>query len=72
MLVQLGTDGAGENGGFNVKKHHSERTVTSDRGRHDHLRVLPVNPAFAPIEIEAEALPDLLIVAKYVPTPISR
>jgi len=63
--------GAGENGGFTVKKHHSERTVPFDGGRHDRLRVLPVNPAFAPIEIEVEALPDLVIVTKYVPTPIS-
>jgi hypothetical protein len=45
--------------------------VPFDGGRHDRLRVLPVNPAFAPIEIEVEALPDLVIVAKYVPTPIS-
>lgn len=32
MFLQLGTGGAGETGRFTVKKHHSERTVTSTVG----------------------------------------
>ena len=67
VLVQLGTDGAGENGGrFTVKKYHSEKTVTADGWRHDRIQLLPVNPAFEPIEIEAEEAGDLLIVGEYV------
>jgi len=38
VLMQLGTDGAGENGGrFAVKKYHSEMTVTADGSRHDRI-----------------------------------
>jgi superfamily II DNA or RNA helicase/diadenosine tetraphosphate (Ap4A) HIT family hydrolase/HKD family nuclease/SOS-response transcriptional repressor LexA len=67
VLVQLGTDGAGENGGrFTVKKYHSEKTVTADGWRHDRIQLLPVNPAFEPIEIEAENAEDLVIVGEYV------
>jgi SOS-response transcriptional repressor LexA len=65
VLVQLATDGAGENGGrFTVKKYRSEKTVTADGWRHDRIQLLPVNPAFEPIEIEAEAGADLLVVAE--------
>jgi SOS-response transcriptional repressor LexA len=67
VLVQLGTDGAGENGGrFTVKKYHSEKTVTADGWRHDRIQLLPVNPAFEPIEIEPGEAGDLLIVGEYV------
>ena len=71
MLVQLGTDGAGEHGGrFTVKKYHSELStdlaVTADGWRHERIQLLPVNPAFEPIEIEAEAAGDLMIVGEYV------
>ena len=66
VLVQLGTDGAGENGGrFTVKKYHSEKTVTADGWRHTSLQLLPVNPAFEPIEIEAEAAADVVIVGEF-------
>jgi SOS-response transcriptional repressor LexA len=65
VLVQLGTDGAGENGGrFTVKKYHSEKTVTVEGWRHDRIQLLPVNPAFEPIQIEAEDAGDLMIVAE--------
>jgi SOS-response transcriptional repressor LexA len=67
VLVQLSTDGAGENGGrFTVKKYHSEKTVTADGWRHERIQLLPVNTAFEPIEIEAEAAGDLMIVGEYV------
>jgi len=71
VLVQLGTDGAGEHGGrFTVKKYHSELStelaVTADGWRHERIQLLPVNPAFEPIEIEAEAAGDLMIVGEYV------
>ena len=67
VLVQLGTDGSGENGGrFTVEKYHSEKTVTADGLRHDRIQLLPVNPAFKPIEIEAENAEDLVIVGEYV------
>jgi SOS-response transcriptional repressor LexA len=65
VLVQLGTDGAGENGGrFTVKKYHSEKTVTADGWRHDRIQLLPANPAFEPIEIEPEEAGDLMIVGE--------
>ncbi|MGB8853527.1 MAG: DEAD/DEAH box helicase family protein [Pirellulales bacterium] len=67
VLVQLGTDGAGENGGrFTVKKYHSEKTVTADGWRHDRIQLVPLNPAFEPIEIEAEDAGDLMIVGEYL------
>jgi SOS-response transcriptional repressor LexA len=67
VLVQLGTDGAGENGGrFTVKKYHSEKTVTTDGWRHDRIQLLPVNPAFEPIEIESGDAGDLMIVGEYL------
>ena len=66
VLVQLGTDGAGENGGrFTVKKYHSDKTVTADGWRHDRIQLLPVNPAFEPIEIEPEAAADVVIVGEF-------
>ena len=66
VLVQLGTDGAGENGGrFTVKKYHSEKTVTADGWRHDRIQLLPVNPAFEPIEIEPEAAADVVLVGAF-------
>jgi superfamily II DNA or RNA helicase/diadenosine tetraphosphate (Ap4A) HIT family hydrolase/HKD family nuclease/SOS-response transcriptional repressor LexA len=67
VLVQLGTDGAGENGGrFTIKKYHSEKTITADGWRHDRIQLLPVNPTFEPIEIEPEDAGDLVIVGEYV------
>ncbi|MFM7243650.1 MAG: S24 family peptidase, partial [Planctomycetaceae bacterium] len=69
VLVQLGTEGAGENGGrFTVKKYHSEKTVTADGWRHDRIQLLPVNPAFEPIEIKPEEARDLAIIAEYLDT----
>ena len=66
VLVQLGTNGASENGGrFTVKKYHSEKTVTTDGWRHDRIQLLPVNPAFEAIEIEAEAAGDVVIVGEF-------
>ena len=73
VLVQLGTDGAGENGGrFTVKKYHSEKTVTADGWRHTSLQLLPLNPAFEPIEIEPEAAADVVIAGEFavlIPQP---
>jgi SOS-response transcriptional repressor LexA len=67
VLVQLGTDGAGENGGrFTVKKYHSEKTVTADGWRHTSLQLLPLNPAFEPITIEPEQEGALTIVGDFV------
>lgn len=67
VLVQFASLGAGENGGrFTVKKYHSEKTVTADGWRHDRIQLLPLNPAFEPIEIEPEEAEDLLIVGEYV------
>ncbi|MCX7412189.1 MAG: DEAD/DEAH box helicase family protein [Planctomycetia bacterium] len=67
VLVQLSTDGAGENGGrFTVKKYHSEKTVTADGWRHDRIQLLPLNPAFEPIEIEPEEGADLMIVGEHI------
>jgi SOS-response transcriptional repressor LexA len=69
VLVQLDTDGAGENGGrFTVKKYHSEKTVTADGWRHDRIQLLPVNPAFEPIEIEPEEAAAIVIVGELLST----
>jgi len=66
VLVQLGTDGAGENGGrFTVKKYHSEKIVTAAGWRHTSLQLLPLNPAFEPIEIEGEVAGDVVIVGEF-------
>jgi superfamily II DNA or RNA helicase/diadenosine tetraphosphate (Ap4A) HIT family hydrolase/HKD family nuclease/SOS-response transcriptional repressor LexA len=71
VLVQLGTDGAGEHGGrFTVKKYHSELStdlaVTADGWRHRRIQLLPLNPAFEPIEIEAEVAADIVIVGEHI------
>ena len=71
VLVQLGTDGAGEHGGrFTVKKYHSELStdlaVTTDGWRHERIQLQPVNPAFEPIEIEPEEGADLMIVGEHI------
>jgi SOS-response transcriptional repressor LexA len=59
VLVQLGT---GVNGGrFTFKKYHSDKTATADGWRQDRIQLLPVNPAFEPIEIEPEEAGDLAI-----------
>ena len=58
---------AGENGGrFTVKKYHSEKTVTADGWRHDRIQLLPLNPAYKPIEIEPEDAGALTIVGEFV------
>ena len=67
VLVQLATDGAGENGGrFTVKKYHSEKSVSEDGWRHERIQLLPVNPKFGPIEIEADEAGDLVLVGEFV------
>ena len=56
----------GEYGGrFTVKKYHSEKTVTADGWRHTSLQLLPLNPAFEPIEIEADVAADVVIVGEF-------
>ena len=70
VLVQLGTEAAGENGGrFTVKKYHSELStdlaVTADGWRHSSIQLLPVNPAFEPITLEPEDASDLTIVGEF-------
>jgi SOS-response transcriptional repressor LexA len=67
VLVQFASLGAGENGvRFTVKKYHSEKTVTADGWRHDHIQLLPVNPAFEPITVEPENTNALTIIGEFV------
>lgn len=67
VLVQLGTEGAGEHGGrFTVKKYHASRTVTPEGWTHARIQLLPLNPAFAPITLEPEDADDLLIVGEWI------
>jgi SOS-response transcriptional repressor LexA len=62
VLAQLGT---GENGGrFTFQKYRLEKTATADGWRHDRIHLLPVNPAFEPIEIEPEEAVDLAILGQ--------
>ena len=66
VLVQLGTDGVGENGGrFIGKKYHSDKTVTADNLRHDYIQLLPVNPAFEPLTLKPEDVGDLAIAEQF-------
>jgi SOS-response transcriptional repressor LexA len=63
VLVQLGPDGAGENGGrFTVKKYHLDKTITADGWRHDRIQLRSLNLAFESIEIDAEDAGTLTIV----------
>jgi hypothetical protein len=67
VLVQFASLSAGENGGrFAVTKYHSEKTVTADGWRHDRIKLLPVNLAFEPIEIEPERRWHVILVADFV------
>jgi SOS-response transcriptional repressor LexA len=64
VLVQFASLGAGEFGGrFAVKKYHSDKTVTADGSRRDRIQLLPLNPAFEPIEFKPEDAANVLIVA---------
>jgi hypothetical protein len=67
VLVQLGTDVAGKNGGgFTIKKYHPEKTRTADGWWHDRIHLLPVNPALEPITVELESAQDVLMVAEFL------
>jgi phage repressor protein C with HTH and peptisase S24 domain len=67
VLVQLGTDGAGEIGGrFAAKKYHSQKTVTANGWRHDCIQLLPLNPAFEPITLKQEDAGDLHVIGEFV------
>ena len=71
VLVELATDGAGENGGrFTVKKYHSKLStdlaVTTDGWRHRRIQLLPLNPALEPIEIDAEVAADIVIIGEFL------
>ena len=67
VLVQFASLGVGENGGrFTVKKYHAEKRVTGEGWRHASIQLLPLNPAFEPIEIEPEDAGDLRIVGEFV------
>jgi hypothetical protein len=73
VLVQFASLGAGENGGrFTVKKYHSEKTVTADGWRHDRIQLLPVNPAFEPIEIIREHSNDTFFAGELIHCFLSR
>ena len=43
-----------------------EKTVTADGWRHTSLQLQPLNPAFEPIEIEAEVAADIVIVGEFL------
>jgi hypothetical protein len=45
-----------------VKKYHSEKTVTANGWRHDRIQLLPLNPAFEPIEIEPADVDTLWVI----------
>jgi len=67
VLAQLGTDGAGENGGrLTVKKYHSEKIVTADGWRHDRIQLRPMSPASEPIEIELGVAGNIVIVGERI------
>lgn len=48
------------------QKYHSEKTITADGWRHDRIQLLPLNPAFTPIEIERESSADLAIIGEFI------
>jgi len=49
----------------NRTKYHSETTVTADGSRHDHIHLVPANPAVMPITLEPEEAGDLTIIGEF-------
>lgn len=61
VLVQPGAD---EHGGrFIINKYHSVTSATADGSRHDRIQLLPMNPAFEPIEIEPVGARHVMVIA---------
>jgi SOS-response transcriptional repressor LexA len=56
-----------ENGGrFTVKKYHSAKTVSEDAWQHDRIELLPLNPDYEPILVEAHEVPEMVVVGEWV------
>lgn len=56
-----------ENGGrFTVKKYHSAKTVSEDAWQHDRIELLPLNPDYEPILVEAHEAPEMVVVGEWV------
>lgn len=53
-------------GSFTVKKYESEKRVTEELFEHLRIRLLPLNPAFNPIEITAENADEVRVIAEFV------
>jgi uncharacterized protein len=68
VLVQLSGSIDPETGGrYTVKKYRSVKVADPDQGwKHTHIELLPLNPAFKPIEIKESDAEDITVVAEYV------
>jgi SOS-response transcriptional repressor LexA len=67
VLVQFNSLGDPENGGrFTVKKYQSEKRVSPEGWEHQAVRLVPMNPEYAAIEIQPDNAGELLIVGEFV------
>ena len=46
--------------------NHSTKTVTAEGWRHASLQLLPLNPAFEPIENETKVAADIVIIGEHI------
>ncbi len=54
-------------GKYTVKKYHSEKTAAEDGGwKHTRIQLLPINPEYKPIEISADDIDEIKIIAEFV------
>jgi len=67
VLVQFsGTSDAETGSRYTVKKYHSEKRVTTDSWIHQRIQLLPINPAYKPIEVEPQEAEQMIIVGEFV------
>ena len=67
VLVQFNSMGDPEDGGrFTVKKYQSQKTITEEGWHHDQIQLLPLNPTYAPITIEPDEAPEMVVVGEWV------
>ena len=67
VLVQFNSLGDPENGGrFTVKKYHSEKAVTEDSWVHKGIKLLPLNPDYAPIQVDPREASEMIVVGEFL------
>lgn len=67
LLVQFHSLGDPENGGrFTIKKYSSSKSVGEDGWAHERIQLLPLNPDYPPIGVEAEEASEMTVVGEFV------